>query len=189
MRSILVLFISLIVISCQQEPPKFVTMEEDVAILASDSLGGRETGTDYERMAAAYISQRFEDIGLSPKGTDGFYQDFTFKPSLNPHEQAKMTDGPSDGTVTGRNVVGFIDNGATGTVIIGAHYDHLGMGGVSSLHREGEAIHNGADDNASGVAVMIHLAKAQFISFRVLRHGSHLAILLLFFFWGFYCQP
>ena len=73
MRSILVLFISLIVISCQQEPPKVVTMEEDVAILASDSLGGRETGTDYERMAAAYISQRFEDIGLSPKGTNEYY--------------------------------------------------------------------------------------------------------------------
>ncbi|GAK88349.1 probable aminopeptidase [Nonlabens ulvanivorans] len=43
-------------------------------------------------------------------------------------------------------------------MVIGAHYDHLGMGGEGSLHREGEAIHNGADDNASGVAIMLDLA-------------------------------
>ena len=51
------------------------------------------------------------------------------------------------------------DNAAPTSVIIGAHYDHLGLGGEGSLHRDGEAIHNGADDNASGVAVLLKLAQ------------------------------
>lgn len=57
-----------------------------------------------------------------------------------------------------KNVVGFLDNGAKETVIIGAHYDHLGMGGHGSLYRGEPAIHNGADDNASGVAGLMALA-------------------------------
>src|SRR4029079_2028000 len=60
---------------------------------------------------------------------------------------------------TGHNVIGFIDNHATYTIIIGAHYDHLGMGGESSLYRGEPAIHNGADDNASGTAALIELAR------------------------------
>ncbi|WP_338039161.1 M28 family peptidase [Maribacter litopenaei] len=63
-----------------------------------------------------------------------------------------------DSTITGTNVIGYIDNQADKTVIIGAHYDHLGMGGEGSLYAEGEAIHNGADDNASGVGVLLQLA-------------------------------
>lgn len=62
---------------------------------------------------------------------------------------------------TGYNVIGFIDNKAPSTVIIGAHYDHLGYGeDGNSLLRTGEKlIHNGADDNASGTAALIELAR------------------------------
>lgn len=62
---------------------------------------------------------------------------------------------------TGTNIVGYIDNGAINTVIIGAHYDHLGYGedGNSRYVGGGKEIHNGADDNASGVAVLLGLAK------------------------------
>lgn len=60
---------------------------------------------------------------------------------------------------TGHNVIGFIDNKAENTVIIGAHYDHLGHGGEESLYRGEPAVHNGADDNASGVAGVIELAR------------------------------
>jgi len=60
---------------------------------------------------------------------------------------------------TGNNVLGFINNQAPYTVVIGAHYDHLGYGEENSLHKGERAIHNGADDNASGTAVMIELAK------------------------------
>ncbi len=61
---------------------------------------------------------------------------------------------------TGHNVAGLIDNNATTTVVLGAHYDHLGFGeSGGSLHRGDSAIHNGADDNASGVALIIELAR------------------------------
>jgi aminopeptidase-like protein len=60
---------------------------------------------------------------------------------------------------TGNNVIGWIDNRADNTVIIGAHYDHLGMGADESLYRGNPLVHNGADDNASGTAAMIELAR------------------------------
>ncbi|MBK5271752.1 MAG: M20/M25/M40 family metallo-hydrolase, partial [Bacteroidia bacterium] len=62
---------------------------------------------------------------------------------------------------TGHNVIGYIDNGAATTVILGAHFDHLGYGeDGSSLLRTGEhLVHNGADDNASGTAALIELAR------------------------------
>jgi aminopeptidase YwaD len=59
----------------------------------------------------------------------------------------------------GHNIIGFIDNKAPYTVVIGAHYDHLGYGGESSLYRGEKAIHNGADDNASGTAALIEIAR------------------------------
>jgi aminopeptidase YwaD len=62
---------------------------------------------------------------------------------------------------TGHNVIGFINNGAPNTIVFGAHYDHLGYGeDGNSLIRPGERqIHNGADDNASGTAALIELAR------------------------------
>lgn len=61
---------------------------------------------------------------------------------------------------TGYNVVGFLPGKTDTTVIIGAHFDHLGWGGPGSLYRGKEKlIHNGADDNASGTAALIELAK------------------------------
>ncbi len=60
----------------------------------------------------------------------------------------------------GHNVIGYIDHGAATTIIIGAHYDHLGHGeDHNSLWTGAPAIHNGADDNASGTASVIELAK------------------------------
>lgn len=61
--------------------------------------------------------------------------------------------------LTGYNVVGYRDNKQPYTVVIGAHYDHWGHGGEGSLYRGHEPqIHNGADDNASGVATLLQLA-------------------------------
>ncbi|MBW7890736.1 MAG: M28 family peptidase, partial [Chitinophagaceae bacterium] len=62
---------------------------------------------------------------------------------------------------TGHNVVGYINNKAKTTVVIGAHYDHLGYGedGNSMIRSGPRQIHNGADDNASGTAALIELAK------------------------------
>ncbi|MDX1314605.1 MAG: M28 family peptidase [Eudoraea sp.] len=157
-RLILALII-VIFFSCQSEKTTSVSLEEDVAILANDSLVGRETGKPEEIMAAEYLQKRMEQIGLEPKGNAGtYFQTFTFKPKTDPHKEVQFTSS-GDSTVTGTNVIGYIDNKAEHTVIIGAHYDHLGMGIQGSLYRgEEPQIHNGADDNASGVAVMLQVA-------------------------------
>jgi Zn-dependent M28 family amino/carboxypeptidase len=153
------LFVATLLFSCKETPvKKIVSMKEDVSVLASDSLNGRKTGSTDEKKAAEYIAKRFKDLGLQPKGTDGYFQKFTFKASKNPHQEAEFTSEENDSTQTAENVIAYLDNKAENTVVIGAHYDHLGMGGENSLFREGEAIHNGADDNASGVAMMLHLA-------------------------------
>lgn len=160
MRALIIVFVSILVFSCQEMKIEKVTMKEDVVALADDLLEGRETGTLGERLASEYIAKRFKDLNLISKGTDGYYQSFVFKPSSNPHEEAGFIYSEEDSTVTGRNVVGYIDNKVETTVVIGAHYDHLGFGGDGSLYREEEkAIHNGADDNASGVAILLDLAE------------------------------
>jgi len=75
--------------------------------------------------------------------------------------EIKLRAAFTDKKRTGHNVLGYIDNGAPATVIIGAHFDHLGYGeDNNSLYRGAEKqIHNGADDNASGIAALIELAK------------------------------
>lgn len=63
---------------------------------------------------------------------------------------------------TGQNVIGYIDNGAPQTIVLGAHYDHLGFGedGNSMVPNARNQVHNGADDNASGTAALIELARS-----------------------------
>ncbi|TCK67880.1 PDZ domain-containing protein [Winogradskyella wandonensis] len=159
MKKIALLFIVLFVFACKNEPKQAENkIKDDVTFLADDKLEGRQTGTPGEKAASDYISERFKDIGLLPKGTEGFIQSFSFKPKTDPHKEVEFTTN-ADSTITGRNVIGFIDNNAENTIVIGAHYDHLGFGGEGSLYREKDkAVHNGADDNASGVAVMLNLA-------------------------------
>lgn len=143
-----------------EEKLKSVTIKEDVVFLASDELEGRQTGSDGEKAAADYIASRFKNLGLEAKGTKEYFQSFSFKPKTDPHQDVNYTVKDGDSTITGTNVVAFIDNKAEHTIIIGAHYDHLGYGAEGSLFRgESQEIHNGADDNASGVAVLLNLAE------------------------------
>lgn len=255
-----------------------------VKFLASDALQGRRTGTDGEIQAASYIIQQYQQIGLEPKGSEGYLQEFEinegkqpdayfliggkklelFKefiplafsatkflkgepaiafhekgqpwfldlnPTLednrsNPHfdvedfikkqadivaskgaaalllynsstltdniqfnkndksEASKipvvyftkeiyskyLTDASATQQLefsvafkqnlrTAHNIVGFIDNKAANTIILGAHYDHLGFGEDKNALDTGHVIHNGADDNASGTAALIELTK------------------------------
>ncbi len=294
-----VLFPALLAAQVTPDADALLRMKADVSFLASDSLHGRLTATPFERMAAAHIVQRFQELGLSAAGDSASYlQAFTFEdaPTLGPtnsvqlgrnklahgkeyypvslsasgtvftrlakcsygilapelgrndfegiavkdhaaaicvsspdgihphskwinyHDLGKRisdavglganaillyNDDPDaedpdstltkrikpctvpvifltksgfkklglDGesivvqvdiarpVMTGHNVAGFIDNGRANVVVIGAHYDHLGMGIEGSLYRGEPAVHNGADDNASGVAVMLQLAR------------------------------
>src|SRR5688572_13602829 len=263
-------------------------LQAHIGYLANDKLEGRRAGTNGEKLAGEYISQKFQAAGLQPKGSEGFYQPFEIYdgkqinkpthfiinennlavdkdffpfpfsqnisiealPSIavqeaempwfydlketleenkdNPHfdlneyirnnakkaksrgatavilynsssiddklkfdskdrtekldvpvlyvtkDAAKKYFGDQTATLdikikvdvgekkrTGRNIIGYLDNGAARTVILGAHYDHLGYGeDNNSMLRTGEkAIHNGADDNASGTAALIELAR------------------------------
>jgi aminopeptidase YwaD len=263
-------------------------LQAHISYLANDKLEGRRAGTNGEKLAGEYISQKFQEAGLQPKGSEGFFQPFEIYdgkqinsathfiinennlainkdffpfpfsqnisieavPSIavqeadmpwfynlketleenkdNPHfdlneyirdnakkaksrgasaiilyntssiddklkfdskDRTEKLDVPvvyvlkdaakkyfSDQTATldikikidigekkrtGRNVIGFLDNGAARTIVLGAHYDHLGYGedGNSMLRTGEKAIHNGADDNASGTAALIELAR------------------------------
>jgi hypothetical protein len=143
--------------TCQQPIFTEKDIKKHVAYLASDKLKGRATGTKQERKAGDYIAKQFKKAGLQHKGTNGtWFHEFTFKKSSDPH--GMNHDGPQ---VASRNVVGYLDNGAPYTIIVGAHYDHLGLGyDHNSLDANPEGkIHNGADDNASGTAGVIELAR------------------------------
>ena len=131
-------------------------MKADVTYLASDELEGRQTGTKGEKKAAKYISKRFRSMGVEAAGEKKYYQHFAVKPRYNPHAKVQADTSKA---IKGRNVLGFVDNGADKTIVIGAHYDHLGYGDEGSLYEGEKAIHNGADDNASGVAVVLQLAE------------------------------
>jgi len=131
-----------------------------VRYLADDALAGRLAGSAGERCAGEYIARIFERIGLQPGGENGtYFQELKLESALNPHQSAG----------TGRNVIGILTGSdpqlRDEVIIVGAHYDHLGMGGTGSLTPGVAAVHNGADDNASGVAALIatarELARAQ----------------------------
>ena len=159
MKFLKYLLFFILVISCEQKTPYQNHIKDDVIFLSSDSLEGRETGTQGEIKAGEYIKKRFIKLGLQPLENNNYFQNFNFKPKTNPHQNISFSNQKNDSTITGKNIIGYIDNQAKNTIIIGAHYDHLGYGNENSLHRgEKNLIHNGADDNASGVAMMIDLA-------------------------------
>jgi hypothetical protein len=128
-----------------------------ITYLAADSLEGRAPGTKGEQLAIQYIEKAFTEYKLKPMGSKGFRQEFDYTERAHAHN----ADGKGVQR-TGRNVIGLLDNGAGKTVVIGAHFDHLGHedGRGSSLAADPKGqIHNGADDNASGVAGLLELAR------------------------------
>jgi len=113
-------------------------LRSHVRVLAHDSMGGRRTGSQGSERARRYIEREFATAGASPIGA-AFAHSFTFESRT--------------GTVRGVNVVARIPGTERSdrVIVITAHYDHLG-------ERNGE-IFNGADDNASGVAAMLAIAR------------------------------
>ncbi|MBC7914983.1 MAG: M28 family peptidase [Pyrinomonadaceae bacterium] len=115
-------------------PPQLLT---DVKELSSDKYKGRKTGTKENKMAAEYITNRFKEIGL--KAYDNEYKKlFNFKDA-------------SGSQIEGTNLIAYIPGKKPDAIIISAHYDHLGV-----IKNE---IYNGADDNASGIAGLLSIAK------------------------------
>lgn len=163
MRPAILILLSIVLFQCSTSEKdntaaQIAQIKKDVYLLASDSLQGREVGTEGEKMAASYLAERLKALGIAPAGTEGYYQDFFVKESNNPHEKPMMSAEDSLSGTSGRNVIGLIDNPGDEIIVIGAHFDHLGFGGFSSLHRGDSAVHNGADDNASGTAALLHIA-------------------------------
>ena len=135
-------------------------IKKHISVLSNDSLQGRGTGTIGEAKAANYISQEFKKIGLKPVGDNNSYlKSFQYKQSSNPHGASDKDTAVK--ILNSKNIIGFLDNNSPNTLIIGAHYDHLGFGDdQNSLEANPKGkIHNGADDNASGVAGVIELAR------------------------------
>ena len=132
-------------------------IKKDISYLASDKLKGRGTSSAEEKIAATYIASSFKKSGLVPKGNDSYLYNFVFKKNSNPHDTSLVNIPERKGI----NVIGFLDNSAVNTIVIGAHYDHLGLGhDHNSLDANPEdKIHNGADDNASGTSGVLALAK------------------------------
>jgi hypothetical protein len=125
-----------------------------VRYLADDALEGRLAGSAGERCAGEYVAAEFRRLGLEPAGDSGtYFQSLPLASATNPHAAGG----------TGRNVVALLRGGDPAlrgeAVVVGAHYDHLGRGGRFSMARGDTSVHNGADDNASGVAALLEIAR------------------------------
>jgi acetylornithine deacetylase/succinyl-diaminopimelate desuccinylase-like protein len=130
---------------------------DDIKFLSDDRLAGRLTGSPGADTAAAYLSRRFQAVGLQP-AAGGWFQQFTIARDAPVAQHAHVAG------LAGRNVVGLLPGHDPAlrneAVIVGAHYDHLGLGGFGSLDPDSTGkVHNGADDNASGAAMLIEIAK------------------------------
>ncbi|HEY8146017.1 MAG TPA: M28 family peptidase [Kofleriaceae bacterium] len=126
--------------ACRQgDPFDPAALEADVRFLASDEMRGRAPDTPEDVAARAFVAERFACLGLAPGMGQSFQQPFT---------------APDD--LATANVVGVLRGGdpalAGEIIVVGAHHDHLG--------EKGGKIYNGANDNASGVAVLLAMAKA-----------------------------
>lgn len=140
----------------------------ELGFLASDVLQGRGSGTRDELIAATYLASELSQMGLKPGGDrDGFIQsvsgDFRFR------------SGTKEWSA--RNVIAILPGRDTKlkeqVVLLSAHMDHLGIGKPVN----GDAIYNGADDDASGCAAVLELA-------RELSHGKRPKRTVIFVFFG-----
>lgn len=137
----------------------------DVTLLASSEMGGRRTGSEGGLKARAWIVNQFRAIELTPAGDHEYLQPFAFT-----HLSIRRLVMPGPARTrddNAANVLGRVDGAVAGAkpIIVSAHYDHLGT--------SDSAIYHGADDNASGVAAL--LAVARYVRTHPLRHPTILA--------------
>lgn len=119
-------------------------MQKIIFALANDSMQGRDAGTKYEKMAADYIQNQLLNINKKAKK-----QEFSYNTETG---NKKICE----------NLYYFLNHNAKKTIVLGAHYDHIGLGGKLSLsYGKKNQVHNGADDNASGVALILDLLQTE----------------------------
>ncbi len=130
----------------------------DVRWLAADARQGRGAGTEGLGAAARYVADGFRRAGLAPAAGSSFFQSFTIAADA-PAALHSGLGGTQIANVAA--VLAGSDPAHRGQlVVIGAHYDHLGLGGFGALDADsGPRVHNGADDNASGTAALLEIAR------------------------------
>ena len=131
-------------------------MKQTVEYLASQKLGGRFPATAGDTLASQFIVSQLRSLKLKPivkgKKKTGYYQDFTYG-------KTKVQER------TTHNIIAVLPGKDKllkhEYIVVGSHYDHLGLGGQDSGSRRPDTlgVHPGADDNASGDAVVLELAK------------------------------
>ncbi|HET7458872.1 MAG TPA: M28 family peptidase [Gemmatimonadaceae bacterium] len=151
--------------------PDTAAIRRDVFYLASDALAGRGTGTPGNDSAATYVARRYAALGLAPCAGDRAATPASrpFTPGcasyFQPFGVRERGDTSRLAEVAARNVVALVRGRDPRLrdeyVVVGAHYDHLGRSGLRSLDPwlGDTAIRNGADDNASGTAALLDLAR------------------------------
>ena len=133
---------------------------EHINFLSSPQMAGRAAGTSQAKEVAEYIAKEFEEYGLERLNSINYLQTFELqtarKNSLHRAPDGRYIPRPAstEEAKYGHNVIGYVPakNKNADYIIVGAHFDHIGM--------QGEKFYPGADDNASGVAAMLELAKA-----------------------------
>ncbi|AFD05997.1 M20/M25/M40 family metallo-hydrolase [Solitalea canadensis] len=130
-------------------------IKQHIEFLSSDENRGRFPGTKETKKVVDYLIENFRKAGIS-KLNGSFRQPFVAKLRVMPG----VKDTPY---VKTWNVVGVIEGSdpvlKKEYIVLGAHYDHLGMGGPSSKKKDTVAIHHGADDNASGTAALLEIGE------------------------------
>jgi hypothetical protein len=161
-----------------QAPTTAQRTRELLSALAHDSLEGRATGTPGAMRAAAIIAREMVAIGLRPAGDDGYFQRVPARMVLATNRAgqqirrmvrlpsfAALDSVPASDVRLVVNVLGILPGRdpqlAHEYVLVGAHYDHVGVG----RPLDGDSIYNGADDDASGVVAVLEIA-------RQLKQGS-----------------
>ncbi|MGH7469035.1 MAG: M20/M25/M40 family metallo-hydrolase [Longimicrobiales bacterium] len=149
--------------------PQQENVRAQLAILAHDSMEGRRTATAGAVRAARYIASVMQAIGLEPGGDQGYVQRVPLanrpgrggRMGLQPLvTQAALDSVPEAQRIYDANLIGIIRGVdpalRDSAIIVGAHYDHVGM----RAHQSGDSIYNGADDDASGVVAVLEAARA-----------------------------
>ena len=141
-------------------PPAAHRVLSDVQYLANDARDGRGIGTRGIDEAARYIADGFARAGVAPAGPGrSYFQPFTIPPDAPAALHTKL------GGVKTQNVVAVLRGSSPAlrgeVVVVGAHYDHLGYGGFGALDDPDSTgkVHDGADDNASGTAALLEVAR------------------------------
>lgn len=159
--------------------PAVATVERTQALLAAlahDSMEGRRVATTGEARAARFIAAQFREAGLEPAGDSGYFQRL---PVANTTSRTRLANGqervrtgttvlpsfadldtvPMERRLTSVNVLGVLRGAdpqlAAEVVIVGAHFDHVGIRPAV----DGDSIANGADDDASGTVAVMEAAR------------------------------